>query len=396
MKIQEVLDTQIQRLGKSVRYPFYSIFKTVSEIPNGRLKISVRRDRPAETNQSGIYVWHHPDWGYFYVGIAGADNFTERWNKHIQKLLDKCSSAKQMRNWQSFAQKFAAAGYTIEDLKDITLRFYPRPKSDSPTFKDELRSIETRIVGLLNPACNTEYNPNRPSSTKFPTSKTVTENFADGKKPGRKGLAKRSGVNCKQSVSKLRKVAANSSGEKQRMAHWCANMKSGHKKSNEDLEHREGIDLELKQNKDEVIVVASSQGRQLGYAQFQKIKDNHLIAAFVKVYPEYQGQGIAKVMYNYAKERGFNIVRSYDQTPSGKKFWDKNRGEEEQVWEDDLEERSKSQAQWDLMHAVADNPNVSRTRNIPQWVGQEFAAADAGHDRNALPVRVPKKPKRRS
>ena len=57
----------------------------------------------------------------------------------------------------------------------------------------------------------------------------VGENFADGKKPGRKGLAKRSGVNCKASVSSLRKTAKNSSGEKQRMAHWCANMKSGKK-----------------------------------------------------------------------------------------------------------------------------------------------------------------------
>ena len=59
--------------------------------------------------------------------------------------------------------------------------------------------------------------------------KELTENFADGKKPGRKGLAKRSGVDCKQSVTKLRKVAKNSTGEKQRMAHWCANMKGGKK-----------------------------------------------------------------------------------------------------------------------------------------------------------------------
>ena len=58
----------------------------------------------------------------------------------------------------------------------------------------------------------------------------VAENFDDGKKPGRKGLAKRVGVDCKQPVSKLRSIAANSSGEKQRMAHWCANMKSGRKK----------------------------------------------------------------------------------------------------------------------------------------------------------------------
>jgi putative chitinase len=63
----------------------------------------------------------------------------------------------------------------------------------------------------------------------------IVENFADGKKPGRKGLAKRSGVNTKASVSSLRKTAKNSSGEKARMAHWLANMKAGRAKK-EDLE----------------------------------------------------------------------------------------------------------------------------------------------------------------
>jgi hypothetical protein len=56
---------------------------------------------------------------------------------------------------------------------------------------------------------------------------SVEENFADGKKPGRKGLAKRMGVDCSKSETELRKIAKNSSGEKQRMAHWCANMKGG-------------------------------------------------------------------------------------------------------------------------------------------------------------------------
>ena len=59
----------------------------------------------------------------------------------------------------------------------------------------------------------------------------VAENFADGKNPGRKGLAKRSGVNTKASVSSLRKTAKNSSGEKQRMSHWLANMKAGRAKA---------------------------------------------------------------------------------------------------------------------------------------------------------------------
>jgi len=65
--------------------------------------------------------------------------------------------------------------------------------------------------------------------------KEFEENFADGKKPGRKGLAKRSGVNTKASVSSLRKTAKNSSGEKARMAHWLANMKAGRAKK-EDID----------------------------------------------------------------------------------------------------------------------------------------------------------------
>ena len=65
---------------------------------------------------------------------------------------------------------------------------------------------------------------------KYGLTDSTNENFADGKKPGRKGLAKRSGVDCSKSVSDLRKIAKNSGGERQRMAHWCANMKSGRTK----------------------------------------------------------------------------------------------------------------------------------------------------------------------
>ena len=62
------------------------------------------------------------------------------------------------------------------------------------------------------------------------STKQLTENFADGKKPGRKGLAKRMGVPTKASVGRLRQIAKSSSGEKARMAHWMANMKSGRNK----------------------------------------------------------------------------------------------------------------------------------------------------------------------
>lgn len=57
----------------------------------------------------------------------------------------------------------------------------------------------------------------------------VGENFADGKVKGksRPGRVKRAGASCSGSVTDLRKRAKNSSGEKAKMYHWCANMKSG-------------------------------------------------------------------------------------------------------------------------------------------------------------------------
>jgi len=59
----------------------------------------------------------------------------------------------------------------------------------------------------------------------------VNENFKDGKKKGksRPGRVKRAGASCSGSVTSLRKKAK-AGGEKGKMYHFCANMKSGKKK----------------------------------------------------------------------------------------------------------------------------------------------------------------------
>ncbi len=76
-----------------------------------------------------------------------------------------------------------------------------------------------------------DVDPGRADAPGVETDPTYnTENFADGKKPGRKGLSKRVGIPKGASVTQLRKIAKNSTGERRRMAHWQANMKSGRKK----------------------------------------------------------------------------------------------------------------------------------------------------------------------
>jgi len=68
---------------------------------------------------------------------------------------------------------------------------------------------------------------------KLHLAKKMHENFADGKRKGksRPGRVKRAGASCKGSVSSLRSKAKKYGGEKGKMYHWCANMKSGRKKS---------------------------------------------------------------------------------------------------------------------------------------------------------------------
>jgi hypothetical protein len=53
-------------------------------------------------------------------------------------------------------------------------------------------------------------------------------------------------------------------------------------------------------------------------------------------------------MYNHVKERGFTVRRSYDQTSDGKSFWDKNKGEEGNLWEQGVMEGSPNfNHEWD-------------------------------------------------
>ena len=76
-----------------------------------------------------------------------------------------------------------------------------------------------------------ETDPKDKMRSKVPPVPQSNENFADKKVKGksRPGRVKRSGASCKGSVTDLRKRAKGASGEKRKMYHWCANMKSGKK-----------------------------------------------------------------------------------------------------------------------------------------------------------------------
>ena len=112
-----------------------------------------------------------------------------------------------------------------KDKPDIMLQFYGGEKEKKYMMKNLKRmGYDVQDADGYN---DTHFDEEIENSYRLRVS---LENFADGKKKGRKGLSKRVGIPKGASVTQLRKIAKNSTGERRRMAHWQANMKSGRKK----------------------------------------------------------------------------------------------------------------------------------------------------------------------
>jgi predicted GNAT family acetyltransferase len=105
-----------------------------------------------------------------------------------------------------------------------------------------------------------------------------------------------------------------------------------YKKSREEFE---GITIEMVENGHVLVINALDDwgNNVLGSVAFNIGDDNELDPQDLKVDKRYQGQGIARVMYDYVKSLGYTINRSWDQTDAGAGFWNKHRGEDVRVWE---------------------------------------------------------------
>ena len=180
-----------------VKKNFYDIYRSVTRVKgrNGKPRLSIKKrdnpDLPDEIFYAGIYAWWHPKFGYFYIGKhAGKtqpkkdgpintdykNDMSDRWNKHIQKLLDICTTADQMKNWKNFSKRFTSLGFGLEDFKDVEIHFWPIDlrKNHPPgydmdkEFTDAIGKKEMELVNKHNPAANKEYDQERRSATRFP------------------------------------------------------------------------------------------------------------------------------------------------------------------------------------------------------------------------------------
>lgn len=126
-------------------------------------------------------------------------------------------------------------GQHISDLKGLGKHDFGKgPPSTIFSFGDEELEHEYIKALLATGLTTTDIDPKSHEKKKGQKTDPTynVENFADGKVKGksRPGRVKRAGASCSGSVTDLRKRAKNASGEKAKMYHWCANMKSGRNK----------------------------------------------------------------------------------------------------------------------------------------------------------------------
>ena len=166
----------------------------------GRVAKSVNdlRDRFLATRKTGVYV-------------AGSDHL-----RAVQQFLDQNK------------QYVKEAVIGSDDLVDVYIR--GKHKGETIT-RLVARAFPNKNIPLLIRKLETKYGVN-PTAVVYGPSRIQNENFADGKIKGksRPGRVKRAGASCAGSVTSLRQKAKNTGGERAKMYHWCANMKSGRKK----------------------------------------------------------------------------------------------------------------------------------------------------------------------
>lgn len=108
----------------------------------------------------------------------------------------------------------------------------------------------------------------------------------------------------------------------------------------EGLEDYEGIKIKFSKDSNGVAIKALSNdsNKVLGSVELFFNEKGQLEPQDLWVNDRYQGQGIAKAMYDFLKNKGYTIIRSWDQTDAGAGFWNKHKGTGVNVWEQGVAE----------------------------------------------------------
>ncbi|WP_353484906.1 hypothetical protein [Haliscomenobacter sp.] len=143
------------------------------------------------------------------------------------------------------------------------------------------------------------------------------------------------------------------------------------------LEDFEGLQFRMVNDNDQLFVNAfdSSGSNELGHVTFDIGDGKELDPQNLYVKDKFRSQGIARLMYDFVKSKGYKIQRSWDQTDAGAGFWDKHRGEE-RVWEQGVAEnfadgRNPQDKGDSKRHGINTKASVSSLRKTAKQGGRK-------------------------
>jgi GNAT superfamily N-acetyltransferase len=119
--------------------------------------------------------------------------------------------------------------------------------------------------------------------------------------------------------------------------------------------------------------------REIAQVDFKILDNDGLEPQDLHVEERFRGQGIAKIMYDFVKSKGYKIHRSWSQTDAGADFWDKHRGQE-RVWEQGVAEKMKMGATIEPMEdKEKSDPVVDATLKFYKPVMQKASEQEVDH-----------------
>lgn len=139
----------------------------------------------------------------------------------------------------------------------------------------------------------------------------------------------------------------------------------------------EGLTLKVIKQGHELMVDALDDwgNKVLGHVKFNIGDGRELDPQDLEVDERYQGQGIARVMYDYVKSLGYTIIRSHDQTDAGAGFWDKHRGEDVRVWENFADGRHPEDKGDSARHGIPKKASLAQLDKIGHGSGRKAQLA---------------------
>jgi hypothetical protein len=183
--------------------PGYGNKEALLKYAEGRQLVDLEWNGKAQelfNTPAGIYIWTHPKFGIFYIGIMGSD-LEQRWTSHVNKMLGRYkdqannkddqgnSRSTAPTNWVKFSQDLLSKdGSQIEisseqaakELSAISVSFYPINKPEGvgtshkkpgergyeeyDRWKKGLEAIEHRLVSLVT---GMKMNKNNPSKMRL-------------------------------------------------------------------------------------------------------------------------------------------------------------------------------------------------------------------------------------